>query len=95
MENFVSIGSVCGRHYVIATEDGVPTRIGPFPTHGEACTVAASECLRLGLPPVFPQWSARGSWAAQGAACSFQRSSRPAPPLGSFTDRRVVHPLRV
>lgn len=56
MENFVSIGWVSGKHYkhyVASTENGKTTLLGPFKSSGEASTVAAKECDRLGLPQAY------------------------------------------
>lgn len=53
MERMVSIGSVCGRHYVGVIEDGRQSRVGPFRTAGEAQAKAAAECERLGLPRAY------------------------------------------
>ncbi|MGY3609180.1 MULTISPECIES: hypothetical protein [unclassified Bradyrhizobium] len=53
MKNFVSIGSVCGQHYVASIENFKQTLLGPFQSAGEAMTIASNECDRLGLPPAY------------------------------------------
>lgn len=53
MEDFVSMGAVNGRYYVLVTERRHAVRHGPFPSWEDGREFAAAESNRLGIGPAY------------------------------------------